>query len=49
MMNWIAAASCVLAVIPAALFLRNLALYRPLPRTGRPRNATLLGSHSRAQ
>ncbi len=34
MMTWIAAASCVLAVIPAALFVRNLALYRPLPLTG---------------
>jgi len=31
MMNWIAAGSCGLAVIPAALFLRNVALYRPLP------------------
>ena len=38
MMNWIAAASCVLAIIPAALFVRNLALYRPLPPT-RTRNA----------
>ena len=32
MITWIAAASCFLAVIPAALFLRNLSLYAPLPR-----------------
>ncbi len=31
MMTWIAAASCVLALIPAALFLRNLTLYARLP------------------
>jgi hypothetical protein len=31
MITWIAAVSCLLAVIPAALFLRNLALYLPLP------------------
>ena len=34
MMDWIAAASCVAAIIPAVLFVRNLALYRPLPRPG---------------
>jgi len=34
MITWIAAASCLLALIPAALFLRNLALYTPLPRRG---------------
>jgi hypothetical protein len=34
---WIAAASCILAVTPAALFLRNLSLYAPLPRTGASR------------
>jgi hypothetical protein len=33
-MTWIAVASCVLAIIPAALFVRNLPLYRPLPRPG---------------
>jgi glycosyltransferase involved in cell wall biosynthesis len=32
-MSWIAGASCVLALIPAALFLRNLWLYRPLPQS----------------
>ena len=32
MMTWIAAASCVLAVFPTVLFLRNLTLYAPLPR-----------------
>ena len=30
MITWIAAASCLLALIPAVLFLRNLALYAPL-------------------
>ncbi len=34
MITWIAAASCLLAVIPAALFMRNLSLYAPLPRSG---------------
>ena len=34
MMTWIAAASFVLAIIPAALFLRNLTHYAPLPRSG---------------
>ena len=33
MITWIAAASCVLALVPAVLFLRNLWLYRPLPRS----------------
>jgi len=37
MMTWIAAASCVLAVFPAILFLRNLPLYAPLPRAGSTR------------
>lgn len=32
-MTWIAATSCVLALVPAVLFLRNLRLYRPLPRS----------------
>jgi hypothetical protein len=31
MITWIAAISCLLALIPAALFLRNLPLYRKLP------------------
>ncbi len=31
MIAWIAAASCLLALVPAALFLRNLALYAPPP------------------
>ena len=34
MITWIAVASCLLAVVPAALFLRNLALYRTLPSPG---------------
>lgn len=34
MITWIAAASCLLALIPALLFLRNLALYAPLPQSG---------------
>ncbi len=33
MITWIAATSCILAVVPAVLFLRNLWLYRPLPRS----------------
>ena len=37
MMTSIAAASCLLALVPAALFVRNLALYRPLPQSGRQR------------
>ena len=32
-MTWLAATSCVLALVPALLFLRNLRLYRPLPRS----------------
>ena len=35
MMTWIAAVSCLLAVVPAILFMRNLALYAPLPKIGR--------------
>ncbi len=31
MIAWIAAASCLLALVPAVLFLRNLALYAPPP------------------
>jgi hypothetical protein len=31
MIAWIAAASCLLALVPAALFLRNLELYAPPP------------------
>ena len=31
MIAWIAAASCLLALVPAVLFLRNLALYTPPP------------------
>jgi glycosyltransferase involved in cell wall biosynthesis len=31
---WLTLASLVLALIPSALFLRNLALYAPLPRAG---------------
>ena len=34
MIAWIAAASCLLAVVPAVLFLRNLPLYAPPPRPG---------------
>ncbi len=37
MIDWIATASCVLALIPAVLFLRNLWLYTPLK--SRPREA----------
>lgn len=37
MMTWIAAASCLLAVFPAILFIRNLALYAPLPERGAAR------------
>ena len=44
MITWIAAASCLLAVIPAALFLRNLRLYALLPQPGpsRPRCSVLI-------
>ena len=31
MIAWVAAASCLLALVPAVLFLRNLALYAPPP------------------
>jgi hypothetical protein len=34
MILWIAAASCLLALIPALLFLRNLSAYAPLPASG---------------
>ncbi len=37
MIFWLTAASCLLAAIPAALFLRNLPLYAPLPRPGSAR------------
>jgi hypothetical protein len=37
MITWIAAASCFLALIPAALFLRNLSLYARLPQPGASR------------
>ena len=40
MTTWITAVSCVLAVIPAALFLRNLRLYAPLPPSSTPRAPT---------
>ena len=33
-MTWLAFASCLLAVLPALLFLRNLSLYRLLPAPG---------------
>ncbi len=36
MIAWIAAASCLLAVAPALLFLRNLALYSPPRRSSNP-------------
>lgn len=36
MSAWIAGASCALALFPAALFLRNLRLYAPLPPPGPP-------------
>jgi glycosyltransferase involved in cell wall biosynthesis len=44
MITWIASASCLLALIPAALFLRNLALYAPLPQPGtaRPKCSVLI-------
>ncbi len=44
MIVWIAAASCLLAVVPAVLFVRNLALYAPLPASGqsRPRFSVLI-------
>ena len=44
MITWIAAASCLLAVIPAALFLRNLRLYAllPQPSPSRPRCSVLI-------
>jgi hypothetical protein len=42
MILWLTAASCVLAVIPAALFLRNLPLYAPLPRATRRANCSVL-------
>src|SRR5678815_2123163 len=32
-MIWLAVLSCILAVVPASLFLRNLRLYRLLPQT----------------
>ena len=48
MIAWIAAASCSLASVPAALFLRNLALYAPPPAT-RSSPASMLGADSRAQ
>ncbi len=35
-MLWIAGAGCLLALIPAALFLRNLRLYAPLPPSDAP-------------
>ncbi len=34
MIIWIAASSCLLALLPAALFVRNLAHYAPLPAPG---------------
>ncbi len=37
MIPWFAAVSCLLALVPAALFLRNLALYAPLPQPGADR------------
>jgi len=37
MITSLAAVSCLLALIPAALFLRNLALYAPLPQPGAER------------
>ncbi|MGA7214580.1 MAG: glycosyltransferase, partial [Terrimicrobiaceae bacterium] len=37
MIAWIASASCLLAVVPAVLFARNLPLYRPPPATGEAR------------
>ena len=37
MIAWIAAASSLLAVVPAVLFVRNLRLYRPLPGAGEAR------------
>ena len=38
MIVWMAAASCLLALLPAVLFLRNLALYAPPPlASGRKR------------
>ena len=37
MIAWIASASCLLAVVPAVLFVRNLPLYRSPPATGEAR------------
>jgi glycosyltransferase involved in cell wall biosynthesis len=37
MMVWVAAASCLLAIVPAILFVRNLSLYAPLPKSNRNR------------
>jgi glycosyltransferase involved in cell wall biosynthesis len=33
MITWIAAAGCLLALIPAVMFLRNLSVYRPAPKS----------------
>ena len=37
MITWLAVVSCLLALIPATLFLRNLSLYAPLPQPGAER------------
>jgi cellulose synthase/poly-beta-1,6-N-acetylglucosamine synthase-like glycosyltransferase len=38
MLGYMAAAGCLLAVLPAALFIRNLGLYRPPPLCGAARS-----------
>ena len=48
MIAWIAAASCLLALVPAALFLRNLALYAPPPLAKWASAHSLLRVNSRA-
>jgi hypothetical protein len=42
MIFWLTAASCLLAVIPTALFLRNLPFYAPLPPATRRANCSVL-------
>ena len=49
MIVWIAAASCLLALLPAVLFLRNLALYAPPPLAKWASAGSLLRVNPRAQ
>lgn len=50
MMTWIVAASCLLAFMPALLFLRNLSRYRPLPSrsASRPACSVLIPARNEA-